>query len=93
MAREYVLTLQCSKRREQDLEVKIELNKIIAAHEEVQQKKKIRNKQVDRIEATLDQTRLLEEILLRMEFITTKEDLKVRELLKPPRLLLMPPCS
>ena len=49
MAREYVLTLQCSKRREQDLEVKIELNKIIAAHEEVQQKKKIRNKQVDRI--------------------------------------------
>ena len=44
------------------------------AHEEVQHKKKVTNKQVNRLETTLDPMRLLEEISPRERFLTTKED-------------------
>jgi hypothetical protein len=55
------------KRREQYLAITIELNKTIAVHDEVQHENKITNKQIDKIEATLDRTKLLEKISLRMK--------------------------
>ena len=57
------------RRSEQDLylEVTLELKEITVAHEEVRYKKKVTNKQVDRLETTLGWTRLLEEISSREE--------------------------
>ena len=54
------------KRREQNLdqrlEVTLELKQATAVHEEVRHKKKVINKQVNRLEATFGRTRLFEEI-------------------------------
>ena len=47
------------------------------AHEEVQHKKKVTNKQVDKLKATLGQTRLLEEISSRKEVERLLSNLKV----------------
>lgn len=45
------------------------LKETTAAHEEVEHKKKITNKQVNGLEATFDQTKLLEEISSRKKML------------------------
>ena len=73
MTHEEVTTPQHTRRSEQNinLELTLKIKETTATHEEIQHKKKITNKQVDRIETTLGQTKLLEEISSKKE---TEED-------------------
>lgn len=72
-AHEEVLTLKCTKLKRKNLdhisEVTFEFKGTIAAHEEVQDNENFTNKKIDRLKTTLNQTRVIKE-LIKNKFLT-----------------------